>query len=376
MSYELLRLIWWALIGVLLIGFAVMDGFDLGASALLPWVAREEKERRIVINAIGPIWEGNQVWFILGGGAIFAAWPYIYAISFSSFYIAMFLVLVTFIMRPVSFKYRSKVPDARWRAAWDWILASCGFATALLLGVAVGNVIQGVPFHFDSDLRSFYTGQFYQLLNPFALLCGLLSVSLLLMHGALYLVRKTEDEIAARAQKAAQWLALAVIVLFALGGVWVAIGIDGYALLAPMDPNGPSNPLHKQVIKGVSWLHNYAQYPWMMLAPMLGFLGAIGVRYALNKQQERLAFVASGCSIAGVIMTVGVSMFPFFLPSSSDPAQSLMVWDASSSKMTLEIMLTATLIFLPIILAYTVWVYRVMRGKVTDKTIHKELNSY
>lgn len=186
LDYETLRIIWWLLIGILLIGFAIMDGFDLGVAMWLPWLGRTDIERRILINSIGPTWEGNQVWFILGGGAIFAAWPTLYALSFSGFYMAMLVVLLALILRPVGFKYRSKLDNPTWRAFWDWALFIGGFVPALIFGVAVGNVIQGVPFYFDESLRVFYTGSFFELLNPFALGCGLLSVLMLAMHGVFF----------------------------------------------------------------------------------------------------------------------------------------------------------------------------------------------
>ena len=160
-SFELLRVIWWALLGVLLIGFALTDGFDMGVGALLPFVGRTDVERRVAINTIGPVWEGNQVWFILGGGAIFAAWPPLYAVSFSGFYLAMFAVLAALILRPVGFKYRSKRDSAAWRNGWDWALFVGGAAPALLFGVAVGNVLLGVPFHLTEDLMPMYDGSFY-----------------------------------------------------------------------------------------------------------------------------------------------------------------------------------------------------------------------
>ena len=191
-DYEILRLIWWALLGVLLIGFALTDGFDLGVAALLPFVARDDAERRMVINAIGPTWEGNQVWFILGGGAIFAAWPFVYAVSFSGFYLAMFLVLAALILRPVGFKYRSKKPSRAWRSRWDWALFVGGFVPALVFGVAVGNVLLGAPFRLDGDLRSFYDGTLLGLFTPFSLLTGLLSVTMLVLHGAAWLAIKVE----------------------------------------------------------------------------------------------------------------------------------------------------------------------------------------
>ena len=209
LDYATLRLIWWLLLGILLIGFAVMDGFDLGVATLLPAVARTDEERRIVLNVIGPVWEGNQVWLILGGGAIFAAFPPLYAVSFSGFYIAMFLILVALILRPVGFKFRSKVPDPRWRAAWDWALFVSGLVPALVFGVAMGNVLLGVPFHFDDTLRIFYEGGLFGLLTPFALLCGLVSVAMLVMHGAAMLAMKTSGAIAERARRYGSLAALA-----------------------------------------------------------------------------------------------------------------------------------------------------------------------
>lgn len=369
-DYETLRVIWWLLLGILLIGFAVMDGFDLGTAMLLPWVGRSDIERRVVVNTIGPVWEGNQVWIILGAGAIFAAWPFIYALAFSGFYFAMLLVLFALIVRPVAFKYRSKIQNPTWRNTWDWVLCGSGLVTALIFGVAVGNVLQGVPFHYDSDLRAFYTGSFWALLNPFALLCGLLSIVMFVMHGGVYLTAKTTSEIQQRARTAAQKAAWVTIGLFAMGGVWIAFGLSGYELSMPMLHDAPSNPLQKEVttLTG-SWLRNYQAMTWTLVAPTLGFVGALLTLFFLNKRCERLTFVSSALSIAGIIATVGLSMFPFILPSSSYPSQSLLVWDASSSRMTLFIMLVSTAIFLPLILIYTAWVYRVLRGKVTPADI-------
>ncbi|MCW5589157.1 MAG: cytochrome d ubiquinol oxidase subunit II [Legionellales bacterium] len=368
LTYPELRIIWWLLLGILIIGFAVMDGFDIGAAMLLPLVARTDLERRITINTVGPVWEGNQVWFILGGGAIFAAWPSLYAVSFSSFYLAMLLLLFCFIIRPVAFKYRSKMPALRWRYTWDYLLAVSALLTAVVFGVAIGNVLQGIPFHFDQDLRAFYTGNFFELFNTFALLCGLLSAFMLAMHGGLYVAVKTTDRIHQRAYTISRSCALLVIILFAIGGIWIAKGIQGYQVSNAIDFAEPSNPLYKTVTQSVgAWLNNYHQYPYFMLAPALGFFGAIIV--LLFAKFSRFAFLSSGISILGIILTVGFSMFPFLLPSTTNPNMSLIVWDASSSQSTLFIMLVATLILLPIVLMYTSWVYYVLRGKVTANDI-------
>lgn len=370
-DYETLRIIWWLLLGVLLIGFAVTDGFDLGVGTLLPFVARTDTERRIAINSIGPTWEGNQVWLILGGGAIFAAWPPLYAVSFSGFYLAMFAILFALILRPVAFKYRSKRESARWKAGWDWALFIGGFVPSLIFGVAVGNVLQGVPFRFDDDMRIYYEGSFFALLNPYALLCGLLSVSMLTMHGAAWLQVKTDGVVAERARRYGSLAAVAVIVLFALGGLFLWAGIDGYRISSAIDAAGPSNPLLKTVEHSPgAWLVNYGTHPWMMIAPVLGFVGAAAALLAMLARREVTVLLFSKLAILGIISTVGLSMFPFILPSSLDPRSSLTVWDASSSHLTLFIMLVVTGIFLPIVLAYTAWVYRVLWGKVDEKTVN------
>ncbi|MBY5781672.1 cytochrome d ubiquinol oxidase subunit II [Rhizobium leguminosarum] len=369
-DYETLRLIWWLLLGVLLIAFATTGGFDLGVGMLLPFVARTDTERRVAINTIGATWEGNQVWLILGGGAIFAAWPPLYAVSFSGFYLAMFAILFALILRPVGFKYRSKRESANWRSGWDWALFIGGFVPSLIFGVAVGNVLQGVPFHFADDMRIFYEGSFFALLNPYALLCGLLSLAMLTMHGAAWLVLKSSGPVAERARSYGSVAALAVILLFALGGLFLWIGVGGYRITSDISPIGPSNPLLKTVaLEKGAWLTNYAAHSWMIIAPVLGFVGAALAFIAMRARREVMTLLVSKVAIFGIISTVGLSMFPFILPSSLDPRSSLTVWDASSSHMTLFIMLVVTVIFLPIILAYTAWVYKVLWGKVDEKSI-------
>ena len=376
LDYATLRLVWWLMLGILLIGFAVMDGFDLGIATLLPAVARTDEERRIVLNVIGPVWEGNQVWLILGGGAIFAAFPPLYAVSFSGFYIAMFLILFALILRPVGFKFRSKVPDPRWRAAWDWSLFVSGLVPSLVFGVAMGNVLLGVPFHFDDTLRIFYEGGLFGLLTPFALLCGLVSVAMLVMHGAGMLAMKISGDIAARARRYGSIAALATAVLFVIGGLWVA-RIDGYALQVAMDPAGASNPLAKVVVaQPGAWMENYARWPLAWLLPVLGVVGALSSAALLRTGRAGLAFLSSSSSIAAIILTLGVAVFPFLLPSSTQPGSSLTLWDASSSHMTLFIMLLATVVFLPIVLLYTAWVFRVLRGKVDQDGMERNPNAY
>ena len=374
-DYEILRIIWWVLLGTLLIGFAVMDGFDLGVSALLPFLAHNDGERRIMINSIGPVWEGNQVWIVLGAGAIFAAWPPVYAISFSGFYIAMFLLLLTFIIRPVCFKYRSKLANPCWRSTWDYLLSIGAIISSVVFGVAVGNVLQGVPFHFNNELRAFYTGTFWQLFNPFALYCGVLSLFMLVMQGAIYLTNKTTNVLRNRAITTTRITGAVAAVLFIGGGFWVK-QLTGYVLTSKADMAGPSNPLYKTASTQVgAWLANYSHHSYFLIAPILGVAGIV-IALLLIKKFPRLAIVFSSAAIFGIISTVGLSMFPFILPSSTNPGMSLLVWDSSSSQLTLFIMLLVTAVFLPIIILYTSWVYHIMRGAVTDKTIADNKQSY
>jgi cytochrome d ubiquinol oxidase subunit II len=378
LDYQTLRVIWWGLLGVLLIGFALTDGFDLGVGALLPFVARTDEERRMVINTVGATWEGNQVWFITGGAAIFAAWPLVYAVSFSGFYLAMFLVLSALILRPVGFKYRSKRPSRAWRSFWDWALFVGGFVPALVFGVAVGNVLLGVPFRLDGDLRSFYEGTLFGLFTPFTLVCGLLSVTMLVLHGAAWLGVKAErGPVQTRARAIGIAAAVLGLVLFLGGGLFVAYGPLGFAVTGTVDPGGLSNPLRTAVEANPGgWLTNYSLYPWMIAAPVLGFGGALLALVGLLTRSEPLSLAGSSISAVGIISTVGLSMFPFILPSSIDPQSSLTVWNSSSSHVTLFTMLVVTIIFMPIILAYTAWVYRVLWGRSTTEALRTNPDLY
>jgi len=376
-DYETLKIIWWLFVGVLLIGFAITDGFDLGIGALLPFVGKTDAERRVMINAIGPTWDGNQVWFITAGGAIFAAWPLVYAAAFSGFYIALLLVLFALFFRPVGFDYRGKIDDPRWRQFWDWGLFAGGAVPALVFGVAFGNLLQGVPFQYDDTMRSSYSGSFFGMLNPFALLTGIVSLAMLIMHGSAFLQLKSEGVIRQRAEKSAVIFASLYLLTFALAGIWLASAIKGYAIGNIGDVNQINIVLHKQVlIKPGAWLDNYSRYPGFMLAPLLGFAGAMLVIVFSRAKRASAVFISSCFTQAGTILTAGFSMFPFIMPSSSHPNSSLTIWDATSSHLTLQLMFWAVVVFLPIIIAYTGWVYRVMRGTVSEEKIQKDGHTF
>jgi cytochrome d ubiquinol oxidase subunit II len=364
-DYLTLKLIWWLLIGVLLIGFAIMDGHDMGVGTLLPFLGKDDTDRRVMINTVAPHWEGNQVWFITAGGAVFAAWPFVYATAFSGMYWALLLVLFALFFRPVGFEYRSKLPHPVWRSAWDWGLFAGSTVPALVFGVAFGNLFLGVPFLLDETMRSFYSGSFWALLNPFALLCGVVSLSLLTLQGATFLTHRTAGELQSRASKAAGILTVLLLAAFSAAGVWVS-QLDGYVIQSIPDVGGVLNPLMKEVTRQPgAWFANFQKLPVLWLIPAVAYLGGVVVLFGLRAGKTLWAFVGSSLACLSVILTAGVALFPFILPSSELPKASLTVWDSTSGYATLNIMFWAALIFTPIVLAYTGWAYRVMSGKVT-----------
>jgi cytochrome d ubiquinol oxidase subunit II len=375
-DYETLRVIWWVLLGALLIGFAIMDGFDLGIAALLRVLAHDDDERRALLETIEPTWEGNQVWLVLGAGAIFAAWPLLYAAAFSGFYFAMLLTLLALIVRPVGFNFRNKFADPRWRGFWDWLLTLHGFVPALVFGVAFGNLFLGVPLRYDETLRLTYEGGFFGLLRPFPLLSGLICIALLLLHGASWAALKTDDVVLARAERAVRVLAPLFALLYVAAGLWLYFGVTGYALADGAATNGPSNPLMKTVLREGNWLIDGPLGRWAVLAAAIALVAALAMPFLIGRRRHLTAFIASSVAVAGTITSAGLALFPFLLPSSLDPRSSLTVWDASSSRTTLGLMLLATAIFLPLIIAYTSWVYGVLRGRVSLEHVRQTHGMY
>ena len=377
LDYATLRFIWWVILGTLLVGFAVMDGFDLGVGAIFRFIGRTDEERRARLGSIETVWDGNQVWFILAGGAVFAAWPLLYAASFSGLYLAMLLLLVSLILRPVGFSFRNRITDRRWRETWDWMLFIGGAVPALLFGVAIGNLFLGLPFHFDALERPVFTGGFFGLLRPFALLAGVVSLSMLALHGAAYAAMKVGEPMAARAAAVGKWAAAIFLVSFLAAGAWVAQGLQGQRIISGALPNGPSDPLQKAVTWSLGgWLDHYRQHPVLWLVPLLAIAAALLTWKLLGARRHGAAFFSSCLTQAGVIVTAGVGLFPFLMPSSTEPSQGLTIWDASSSARTLLIMLIAVAVFLPIVLGYTIWVFRVLKGRVTLEEIRRHAGFY
>ncbi|WP_300177756.1 cytochrome d ubiquinol oxidase subunit II [uncultured Aliivibrio sp.] len=374
-DYEVLRFVWWALIGVLLIGFAVTDGFDMGVGALVPIIGKTDTERRVMINSIAPHWEGNQVWLVTAGGALFAAWPLVYAASFSGFYLAMMLTLAALWFRPVGFDYRSKIEDKRWRSAWDAAIFIGSFVPPVIFGVAFGNLLQGVPFELNNLMMLKYHGGFFDLLNPFALVCGLVSSAMFILQGATWLQMKTTDQIHARASQVSMICSALIIVLFTIAGFW-AQSINGFVITSVMDHNAPSDPLNKDVIRQVGALFlNFKEYPLLWIAPGLAVVMPVVAMIATKLKTAWVAFIASSLTNAGVILTSGFALFPFVMPSSLNPNHSLTMWDSTSSELTLKIMTVVAVVMVPTILAYTAWTYYKMFGRIDTKFVEDNKNS-
>lgn len=376
LDYEILRLIWWGLIGLLFIGFAITDGFDMGVGILLRLLGKNDTERRIMINVIAPHWDGNQVWLITAAGALFAAWPMVYAAAFSGFYFAMILVLAALFFRPVGFDYRSKLENQRWRNMWDWGIFIGSFVPTLVFGIALGNLLQGVPLSVDMYLRLTYHGGFFGLLNPFGLLAGVVSVAMIVAHGAIYLQMRTTEALQRRAQKTVLIASALMSLTFLLAGFWVLFGIDGYVITSTLDKAAPSNPLNKEVVQQAgAWLTNFTAHPALWAIPALGVV--LPWFTCLFSRVDRCGwgFLTSSLTIVCVILTAGITLFPFVMPSSFDPNVSLTIWDATSSQLTLQVMTILACIFVPTILLYTSWCYYKMFGRIDARYIEANKHS-
>lgn len=368
-DYAVLKLIWWVAIGLLLIGFALTDGYDLGVAGLISLLGKTDTEKRMMINTVAPHWDGHQVWLISAAGAMFAAWPVMYAAAFSGFYWAMLLVLFALMGRPLAFEYRSKV-EPEHRRYCDLALFVSYLVPGLVFGVAFGNLFEGIGFSVDASMRIRFSEGFWHLLNPFALLCGLVSLSMLLAHGAAWIKLRTAGSLARRAGYWARISALVCLVLFIGGGFWVA-HLPGFYIKSMQDPSLISNVLDKVVIRDGSWLDNYQHFPWMHAAPLLGCVGMIGCALFSTTRYAKLTFTATAFAIIGVIATAGLSLFPFIFPSSTHFNASLTMWDATSSPLTLSIMTVGAGIFLPILTGYTFWCMRKMWVKIDADYIEK-----
>ncbi len=331
----MLNIIWFILFVIIIAGYLILDGFDLGVGILHPFVAKNDHERRISLNSIGPIWDGNEVWLVLGGGALFAAFPMVYASLFSGFYVAMMLVLLVLILRTVAIEFRSKEKNPRWRSFWDMVFFASSLGIALLLGVAFGNVIAGVPLDQNQNMSV----SLLSILSPFALLMGVTTIFMLAMHGGIYLTMKTDGELQARVRS---WIPRMMVVFFVLNTLVVL-----------------STVLMHQTI-----IDRYRAEIWPVIFPTLALGALIVAAVMLGRGKDFAAFVASGAMIALLLMSAAAGLYPNLLLSTIDPAYNLTIFNGASEANTLTVMLVIALIGMPVVLLYTAGVYYFFRGKV------------
>lgn len=376
-EYGIIKIIWLAFIAILLVGFTITGGADLGIAMLLPFIGKTDDECRVILNTIAPTWEGNQVWLILAGGAIFAAFPFLYATAFSGLYWAFLLALFGLILRPPGLDFRSKLNNKCWRQFWDVSIFLSGLLPALVFGLAFGNTFIGFPFYFDSFLHSFYTGSFFSLLNPIAIVFGICNISLLLMHSSIFLKLKTDNILAKRAQLLINYSGSTLILSF-LACIFLVINFtDGFSITSIKNINDALVPsTSKTVVMTGNWLTNFNEYKALYLLPLIAIINIFKAIILTNKDKNGYAFIASSVAITFTLLTIVAALFPFLMPSSLNPSHSLTIWDACSSNLTLNIMFWVTVLFLPIIIFYTSWAYSVVRGKINKETISKNANSY
>ena len=330
-----LNVTWYLLFIIIVAGYVIMDGFDLGVGILHPFAAKTDRERRIMLNSIGPVWDGNEVWLVLGGGVLFAAFPLVYASLFSGLYTAMMLILLVLILRTVAIEFRSKRPSPRWRTTWDWVFFGASFGIALLLGVAIGNIIIGLPLDAQGNIFLALT----DLLSPYALLVGVTTVFMLATHGAIYLSMKADGELLARIER---WVPRLMAIFFVLNTVLV----------------GATVFLHAHVSD------SYLAQPLLVILPALGLLSVIVAWWMVRRHRYFIAFLFSSAMIAGLMLSIAVGMYPNLLVSSIDPQYNLTIFNAASAPNTLTVMLVFAVVGMPFVLLYTAGVYYVFRGRV------------
>ena len=369
-DYDSLRVVWWLFLGLLLVGFAALDGIVLGLGAIFRFVAQTELERRALVGAIKPTWDFNQLWLILGSVVAFMAWPRLYEASFSVLRFAFWALLFASILRPAGFGLRNLRIASRWRNTWDWALCIGGIVPALLWGIAFGNLFLGIPFHVDASQRIIYAGSFLDLLTPFALSCGAVSLSMMVLHGACYAAKCIDEPAARRARHAGIAAAGFFVIAFIAAGLFVIFSLEGYRVLGGIEPSGPSTSAQHAVwLSPGAWLDNYIKWPLMWSAPLIALFGALFSCWLLLLRWTRAAFAASSLVSVGTLFTAGFAMFPFLMPSSDNARHSLTVWEAASSEQVLRTTLTVGMALIPLALACVAWGLLALRRRGTLQTV-------
>ncbi len=338
----MLETIWFVLWGILWAIYFMLDGFDLGLGTLMPFISKTDQDRRIIYNAMGPFWDGNEVWLITAGGVTFAAFPTAYAVMFSTLYTPLLIILFALIIRAVSFEFRGALASSGWKKLWDFCLFLGSFIPALLFGVAFANIFQGIPF----DSKYEFQGNLFTLLNPYGIAGGILFVALFLLHGSLWLAIKSEGSLQQRAIRASSglWVVVLVVAVIFLAFSWV------------------STPLYR----------NYLKHPVLFIVPLLAVIALLGIKFYIGKQEWWKAWFSSSATIVFAVLFGVVGLYPNIYPSKLDSTASLTAFNAASSPMTLKIMLAVALIFVPIVIIYQAWAYHTFRDKVTEAYLASE----
>ncbi|MCH9770243.1 MAG: cytochrome d ubiquinol oxidase subunit II [Gammaproteobacteria bacterium] len=366
------------ILGLVLVIYACTAGYDSGITMFMPFF-RQESKRRVLLNVSAPTWDGNLTWIVFAGGGMFVVWPAVYSTAFSGMYAALLLVLWSLFFRPPGYEYRSKLPSHTWKRCWDFGLFISSFMPVFLFGVATGNAFVGFPFHFDPHTyRVFFTGSIFNLLSPFGVLSGAISVVMILMHGAAYAMHRTEGELYHTVRRLHIIFAAILLLLFTITGI-VIMNMSGYHLIAS-PPHPTITPLLNKVgsMSG-DWFLSYAQYPWKFYGPIIAYAGIIISMWANHVRWLRAAFWSSCFGVGGIIATAGFSLFPFIMPSSTNPNQSLTVWNATSSQYALNIMLYVGVVLLFIILCYKIFAFHTIwsqKPTLTEQDLLQDKQEY
>lgn len=362
-DYEVLKILWWMILGSVLVAYAVTAGFDVGITTMMSFFKNED-EKRVLLNVSAPTWDGNLTWIVFAGGGIFVVWPVVYATAFSGLYFAMLLILFPLFLRAPGYEYRNKIDSHKWRRFWDFGLLISGILPVFIFGVATGNCFVGFPFHFNPvSLRLIYTGTFWELLNPISILSGLVSVAMVILHGSTYLQRRTLGKIHENAREVTFWAGSIVLILFTISGMLIVLYTPGYQLIS--SPANPTAHMLDNVVTRAAggWFISYFHYPWKFFGPILAYVGILVAITATYFRSKDISFWASGIAIAGIIITSGFTLFPFIMPSSTHMNESLTVWNAVSSHYALNVMLYIGVVMLAIVTAYKWFAYRTIWHK-------------
>ncbi|MCK5888901.1 MAG: cytochrome d ubiquinol oxidase subunit II [Methylococcales bacterium] len=372
-DYEMMRVIWWWLLGIPLVGFAIMGGADLGVGLLL-YLGKDNHEKEMIINTTKTTWQSSQLWLILTIITLFSAWPIAYSVAFSSLSFVLIIALCTLFLRPLGFLFQHKLSCEKWQNHWNRAIFLSALLPSFLFGLIIGNLLTGLPFQLDVDMRLVYHGDFFTIFSLFSVVSGLLSTFLFAMQGAAYLQLKTEGDIQRKAQKALFSSALLTLLVFAAAGYW-AIFLEGYHILSLLDTNAPSTPLENLVKKGNGlWLDNYGHYAHLWMLPASTLVTAVlSFCYALLHRPKH-AFFYSSLTTAAIILTIGCSMFPFLVPSNLFLKSSLTIWDASASLNSLTLMFWAAVFLLPLSLLYIRWIFNLLCRKKEDTIVHSNIS--